>query len=182
MGTFKTLAGATVLTLASATFAHAADLITVPTSAPSAELPVVDQSTFDWNGFYAGVLGGVQSSPAGGTQYGLGLDVGVNARFDFFLVGGEVTVQGLGGGAGGTTYGQVLGRAGLLATDDVAVYGAAGYGLDLGAPDESDLLVGGGVEVALTDAVSVKAQYLHGFPVTGGNPKDQVTVGAAYHF
>lgn len=182
MGMFKNLAGVAALMLASTSLAHAADLITVPTSAPAAELPVTDQSTLDWNGFYAGVFGGVQSSPAGGSQYGLGLDVGVNARFDFFLVGGEVAVQGLGGGAGGTSYAQVLGRAGLLATDDVALYGAAGYGIDLGAPDESDLLVGGGVEVALTDAVSVKAQYLHGFPVTGGNSKDQVTVGAAYHF
>jgi outer membrane immunogenic protein len=30
--------------------------------------------------------------------------------------------------------------------------------------------------------VSVRAQYLRGFPVEGDNPKDQFTLGAAFHF
>lgn len=182
MRLLTTLAAGALVASVSAVPAAAADLMTISTSIPSDEVPVAQGSAFDWTGFYAGVYGGVQNSPVGGSQYGLGLDVGVNARFDFFLLGGELAVQGLAGGVGTTTYGQIIGRAGLLARNDVAVYGAAGYGLDLGAPDESDFLVGGGVEAALTDTVSVRAQYLHGFPLTGGNAKDQLTVGAAYHF
>jgi outer membrane immunogenic protein len=30
--------------------------------------------------------------------------------------------------------------------------------------------------------MSVRAQYLHGFPISGGNPKDQFTVGAHFNF
>src|SRR3569623_3447243 len=82
--------------------AQAVDLLTVPTSGANA-LPVAD-SGFDWNRFYAGVYGVGQSSAAGGGQFGGGLDLGVNGRFEFVLVGAEVAVQGLGGGAGGVGY------------------------------------------------------------------------------
>ncbi len=160
--------------------AQATDLITVPTSSDDS-LPVAD-SGFDWNGFYAGVYGVTQASPAGGLQYGLGLDVGANARFEFILVGGEVDFHGLTGGAGSTTYLQAIGKAGVMATDDLALYAAIGGGVDLGPPTESDVLVGAGAEFALADNVSVDARYLHGFPTSGGNPKDQVTLGANFHF
>jgi outer membrane immunogenic protein len=160
--------------------AHATDLLTVPTSGNDS-LPVADAG-FDWNGFYAGVYGVTQASPVGGLQYGLGLDVGANARFEFVLVGGEVDFHGLVGGAGSTTYLQALGKVGVMATDDIAVYAAAGAGLDLGPPAESDVLLGAGAEFALADNVSIDARYLHGFPTSGGNPKDQFTVGANFHF
>lgn len=159
---------------------QAADLLTVPVSTDEA-IPVADAG-FDWNGFYAGVYGVAQGSPVGGSQYGLGLDLGVNARFEFVLVGAEVAYHGLIGGAGSTSYLQGIGKLGLAATDDVIVYAAAGAGVDLGPPAESDLLVGGGVELAVADNISLRAQYLHGFPMTGANPKDQVTVGANFHF
>src|SRR5690606_5924437 len=138
---------------------------------------------FDWSGFYAGVYGGAQNSAVGGTQYGLGVQAGVNAQFDFYLLGAEVAVHGLtGGSVGDTSYGQILGRAGLVVSDDVLVYAAGGYGIDLGPPDEQDVLLGGGVELAVTDTISVEAQYLHGFPLNGGSAKDQFTVGANFHF
>jgi outer membrane immunogenic protein len=70
----------------------------------------------------------------------------------------------------------------MVITEDVLLYAAAGYGNDLGAPVEDDFLLGGGVELAVTDNVSLRAQYLHGFPITGANPKDQVTLGAQFHF
>ncbi|WP_449395804.1 outer membrane protein [Devosia riboflavina] len=161
--------------------AFAADLITVPTSTP-VEVPIYEDAGFDWNGFYAGVYGGIQSSPVGGTQYGGGVMAGVNAQFDFYLLGAEVAVQGITGGNTNTSYGQILGRAGLVVSDNVVVYAAGGYGIDLGVPEEDDALLGGGVELAVTDNVSVRAQYLHGFPLNGGNAKDQFTVGAAFHF
>lgn len=183
MHVFKTVAAATLLTAAafSAGSATAADLITMPVSSSPIEIPVADAG-FDWSGFYTGVYGVVQQSPAGGTQYGLGINAGVNAQFDFFLIGGEVALHGLTGGALDTTYGQVLGKAGVEISDSVMLYAAAGYGIDLGAPDEDDWLLGAGVELAVADNISVRAQYLHGFPITGGNPKDQVTLGAHFHF
>ena len=164
--------------------AVAADLITVPTSTSPVEMPIYDSVAFDWTGFYAGVNGGAQNGLTSGTQYGLGVQAGVNAQFDFYLLGAEVAVHGLTGGpATETSYGQILGRAGLVVSDDVLVYAAGGYGLDLGPPDEQDLLLGGGVELAVTDSISVDAQYLHGVPLNGSaNTKDQFTLGANFHF
>ena len=183
MRLFNTLAAAALITSAGLGVgaAQAADLITMPVSSSPVEIPVADTG-YDWNGFYTGVYGVVQSSPAGGVQYGLGLNAGVNAQFDFFLIGAEVALHGLTGDVLNTTYGQVLGKAGVVITDSVMLYAAAGYGIDLGAPAEEDALVGSGVELALNDSMSVRAQYLHGFPISGGNPKDQFTVGAHFNF
>lgn len=163
--------------------AMGSDILTVSTSAaPVSGLPVHDDSGFDWSGFYAEVFGTVQQGDESETQYGLGIGAGVNAAFDFYLLGAEVTVQGLTGDVGETSYGQILGRAGLIVNDDVAVYAAGGYGIDLGVPDEEDYLIGAGVELSITDSVSLRAQYLHGFPAEGGNDRNQFTLGAAYHF
>jgi outer membrane immunogenic protein len=181
MSLFRTLVLTSLVTVLPIGGAVAADLITVPTSTP-VEMPVAEAPAFDWSGFYAGVYGGGQFGSVGGDQYGLGATAGVNAQFDFYLLGAEVAVHGLTGGVGDTSYGQILGRAGLVVTDDVVVYAAGGYGIDMGAPQEDDIMVGGGVELAVTDNVSVEAQYLHGFPLSGDNEKNQFTVGANYHF
>jgi len=183
MHLFKTLAAATLITATGlgAGAAQAADLITMPISSSPVEVPVADPA-HDWSGFYAGVYGVAQNSANWGTQYGLGINAGVNAQFDFFLVGAEVALQGLTSDTLDTTYGQVLGKAGVVINDSVMLYAAAGYGIDLGVPDEDDFLLGGGVELAVADDFSVRAQYLHGFPITGGNAKDQFTVGAHFHF
>lgn len=167
--------------VAAATSVQAADIL-MPVSDSPIAMPVYDNAGFDWSGFYAGVYGVAQSSPNLGNQYGVGINAGVNAQFDFFLVGAEVALQGLTGGVLDTTYGQVIGKAGVVVTDNVLLYAAAGYGIDLGAPAEDDFLVGGGLELAVADNVSLRAQYLHGFPISGGNPKDQFTVGANFHF
>lgn len=161
--------------------AVAADAITYQTSAPQSSMPVANTG-FDWNGFYGGIYGVGQFSPENGNQYGVGLDLGVNAQFDFYLLGAEVAAQGLTGGSGSTSYGQVLAKGGVLVTNDLALYATAGYGIDLGGPDQSNWLLGGGVEMAITDSVSLRAQYLHGFESDGTNPTNQVTIGANYHF
>lgn len=181
MSMFKAGVLAALIATVSIGSATAADVITVPTTTP-VEVPIYQDPGFDWTGFYAGVYGTGQFSPDGGDQYGIGATAGVNTQFDFYLLGAEVAVQGLTGGVGDTSYGQILGRAGLVVTDDVVVYAAGGYGLDLGAPEEDDALVGGGVEMAVTDNLSVEAQYLHGFPLSGDNEKNQVTLGANFHF
>jgi outer membrane immunogenic protein len=183
MSLLRTSAVAALMTIALVAGAGAADAIALPVGSSPVEMPVYDDAGFDWNGFYAGVYGVGQWGGLSGGQYGLGIDAGVNAQFDFFLIGGEVALHGLFGGATiDTAYGQVLGKAGVVITDDVLLYAAAGYGIDLGLPAEDDLLLGGGVEFAVSENVSVRAQYLHGFPISGGNPKDQVTVGANFHF
>lgn len=158
----------------------AAEPLMVPLSSDQA-LPVTD-TEFDWTGFYAGVYGVTQTSPLGGTQFGLGLDLGVNAQFEFVLVGAEVSVQGLTGGAGPGAYMQALGRAGVVATDDLVIFATGGVGANLGPAGGTNVLVGGGVEFALTDSVSLEGQYIHGFAITGANPRDQVSVGVNFHF
>jgi outer membrane immunogenic protein len=72
---------------------RAADSLEVALSTDQA-LPLTD-TEFDWNGFYAGVYGVSQFSPSGGVQFGLGFDLGINARLEFVLVGAEVAVHGL---------------------------------------------------------------------------------------
>jgi outer membrane immunogenic protein len=167
-----------------ASTAFAADAISYATSDGAVAVPVVDGG-FDWSGFYAGVYGAAQFSQDGRARYGAGLDLGLNAQYDFYLLGAEVAAHGLtdgNGDAATTAYGQVLARGGVLVTDDVAVYAAAGYGLDLGPADNSQWLLGGGLEMAVTDNVSLRAQYLHGFTNAGDETTNQVTIGANYHF
>jgi outer membrane immunogenic protein len=154
--------------------ALAADIMTLPMGTGS--VPVAD-GTFDWSGFYAGVYGATRSSPLYGLEYGLGLDVGTTAHLQMVLVGGEVAVEGF---SGGTAYVQGLGKLGLVLGDNVAAYALTGVGSDLGL--QADALVGGGIELAIDTNVSIDARYLHGFAVQGANPKDQVTVGANFHF
>lgn len=180
MSSIRNIAIAASLVLASFP-AAAADAITYNTSAPESSMPVADTG-FDWNGFYGGIYGVGQFSPVRGNQYGVGLDLGVNATFDFYLLGAEVAAQGLAGGQGDTSYGQVLAKGGVLVSDDLALYAAAGYGIDLGVAGQSNWLLGAGVEMAITDNVSLRAQYLHGFEADGANPTNQVTIGANYHF
>lgn len=178
MRSFRSLIIAAIAATAPAAV-HAADLITVPVSTNEA-VPVADTGP-DWNGFYAGVYGVTQASPVGGLEYGLGLDVGVNAQFEFVLVGAEVDFHGLVGGVGATGYLQGIGKLGVAITDNVILYAAGGAGTDLGAA-ETDALVGGGLELAVSNDLSVDARYLHGVPMSGADTKEQLTVGANFHF
>ena len=160
--------------------AFAADPITVPIDSTGRSIPLAETNA-DWSGFYAGVYGVARQSQNDGAQAGLGLTAGVNAQIDFVLVGAEVNLQGLTGDAVDTAYGEVVGRTGLVLNDDILLYAAAGYGWDL-AGGETDALAGGGVEFAVNNELSLNAQYLRGFDQTGDNPKDQVTLGARFHF
>ncbi|WDR07602.1 outer membrane beta-barrel protein [Devosia rhodophyticola] len=177
--------GAVLLSVLVASFSGASGLGAEQSSIP-VTLPVqvsnYSKPAFDWNGFYSGIFTGIQTNAIGGTQYGLGVNLGVNAAFGFYLVGGEVNIEGLTGGPGSTSYAEILGRAGVIVADNVLVYGAAGYGVDLGVPDEQDWLAGAGVEIAVGDDFSLRGQYVHAFPGEGSIAKDQFTIGAAYHF
>jgi len=161
--------------------ALAQDPIVLPTTV-EAGLPVHDGAGYDWDGFYAGLYGAAASSPANGTQYGVGLNLGFNRAFDFVLVGGEVTFHATGNDLVASSYLQAVGRGGVLVTDNVLLFGAAGLGTDPGPGTDNHVLAGAGLEVGLTDSVSLRGQYLHGFPVTNANPIEQVTFGAEFHF
>jgi outer membrane immunogenic protein len=179
------IAGTAMLaSLAGSVGARASDLITVPVESGAGSVPVASPASagYDWSGFYAGVFGTAQRSGSGETQAGIGIAAGVNAQFDFFLVGGEVTLEGLTDENLDTTYGSIVGRAGVVLTDDVLLYAAAGYGHDLGGSSRGDLLLGGGVEFAVNDDVSVKAQYLHGFDTNTDADSNQISIGANFHF
>lgn len=181
MRTFRHMAIVALLCGAGLAPAFAADPITVPTSTPGI-LPVHDAG-FDWSGFYAGIYGATDFDAQGDAQYGVGLKLGANAQFNFYLIGGEVSVEGLtGGDAGSATHGQILGRAGLVVSDDLAIYAAGGYGIDLGTPASGEGLLGGGMELALNPNVSVEVRYLHGFPASGDAGDNQFTLGANFHF
>lgn len=166
--------------LAPTTAALAADPITVAIDSSGRGVPLTESAT-DWGGFYAGIYGVAQQGDATGTQAGVGLSAGVNAQIDFVLVGAEVNLQGLTGDTVDTAYGEVVGRGGLVLNDDVLLYAAAGYGWDL-AGGEGDMLAGGGVEFAINDELSLNAQYLRGFDQVGDTSKDQLTLGARFHF
>lgn len=165
--------------------ARAADPVVYPaqTSAGNA-LPISEGTPFNWNRFYAGVYG-VAQKDAPGWRQGLGVDAGVNSQFDMYVLGAEVAVHGLTqqGNYGGT-YGQVLVKGGVLLTDNVLAYGAAGYGMDVGGGiGNQNILVGGGLEMAVTDSVSLRGQYLYGMPISANDTQvNQISVGANFHF
>jgi outer membrane immunogenic protein len=167
--------------LAAVPYASAADVVSIPLSTPT-ELPIHDEAGFDWDGFYAGVYGAVIP---GGDDIGVGLgaQVGINAQFDFLLVGAEVAVEGVAGEAGSTPYGQILARAGLVVTDDVVVFAAGGYGITLGGNElDAERLLGGGVELAVADNFTLDAQYLGAWPDGATDTTHKVTLGANFHF
>jgi outer membrane immunogenic protein len=158
--------------------AEAAEPITVPLDSTGSSVPL-SEGAMDWSGFYAGVYGAIGQGES--RQAGLGLAAGVNAQIGFVLVGAEVSLQGMTDEAVDTAYGAVVGRAGLLLDDDILLYAAAGYGWDL-AGGEAGLLAGGGLEFAVNDQLSLNAQYLRGFDQDGEATRDQLTLGARFHF
>lgn len=182
----KTLAVAALAGVAFTSAASAADLYTAPATTTET-MPVYDNASFNWNRFYVGVFGGAQNQ-ASSWSPAIGANAGINTQFDFVLLGAEVALLGVFDNNNVTgTYGQITAKAGAVLTDDFVAYAAAGYGGDLGSSttiSDSNWLVGGGLEYAVTDNVSVKGQYLHGFDTgnAGSAPIDQVSIGANFHF
>jgi len=156
--------------------AQAADPISYGTST-QAVVPLHDQATMDWTGFYAGVLG-----TAGPDAFGAGIALGYNVALGFGLVGAEVAALGTQSDdvlVGST---QVLARGGVLVTDQLLAYGALGYSAEFGDDGADAVLVGGGIEYALNPDVSMRGQYLYGDPIGEGDAIHQVSFGANFHF
>jgi len=139
--------------------AQAADLV-LPPSAPA---PVYDASVFGFDGFYAGLsAGGAWASDdrSAGT-------IGVVAGYNFTVA--DPVLLGIEGQLDAVYYNDgfnafdalILGRIGVLASDQVLVYAAAGIGTVNTDGDNTGIYaVGGGVEVAVTDNMSVRGEIL----------------------
>jgi len=182
MSLLKPLALAALLGVAAIPGARAADAITVPIA--DSPMPVYNQPNYDWTGFYAGIYGVGEWTATPTSQYGVGLMLGYNQQLDYFVLGAEGDVQTTWNSAGTQfIYGQGLVRAGLVVTDQLVAYVAGGVGSDFAAAPQVHGLVGAGLEYAVSDEFSVRAQYLYGIPLNAGTTgKHQATVGVMYHF
>lgn len=163
--------------------ASAADLLTDP--APDFTPPPI--AAFDWSGAYVGAHFGYVTGEYG-TNIGLTTDgdgfigggtLGINWQFNQFVIGAEGDLGYLGAdgddllpavGVESDFYGTLRGRAGF-AIDRLLVYGTAGVAFlnvditqaGFGSDDATHFgwTAGGGAEYAVTDALSIKGEYLY---------------------
>lgn len=164
--------------------AQAADLII-----PTTPQPIYESAGFSWDGLYAGVNLGGQFGDDVDAQVLLGGAVGVNFMVaDPILLGAEIQGNYLFENDDFDDAGQflALARLGAVVTDSVLVYAAAGAGVQFNdADDEAIYALGGGVEFAATDSVSVRAEILGLGTFDDGDDffeAAQATVGVFYHF
>lgn len=183
----KLVLGVSLAVLGSAA-ASAADLII-----PTTPQPVFQSSGFDWEGLYAGVRAGGVFTDGTDTAGVIGAAVGVNfLPADPFLVGVEVTGDYVWGNSivdQGEFFANV--RAGAVVTDSALVYALAGVGFasrDTGAGNNTVGLyqLGGGVEFAVTDAITIRGEVVGVGAFDDANndffDAAKATVGVFYHF
>jgi outer membrane immunogenic protein len=166
----KFLAGAALAVLA-ASAAPAADLLT-PVD------PIYNSPLFDFEGLYVGGTGG--GAYTAGTLYGtLGVVVGANfAVTDGIIAGVEFQGDTYWNGGYAAYDALALGRLGGFISDNAMLYGDLGAGVLNGAPVYA---FGGGVELAMTEQLSVRGD-LQGLGLFGGTPSvAKATVGLLFH-
>ena len=177
--------------------ANAADLII-----PTTPAPIMESAGFSWEGLYAGVRAGGAwigdantygniVAPAGTAGAGvIGGAVGVNfVPASPFLVGLEGTADYV--WYNGTSSGEFFAnlRAGAVVTDSVLVYAIGGVGVQTNNNVSTGLYqLGGGVELAVTDAITVRGELVGQGDFNNGGANDpffeaaKATVGVFYHF
>nr|MBF0685521.1 outer membrane beta-barrel protein [Pseudomonas sp.] len=181
------LLGASIAVVASVG-AQAADLI-IPTTPE----PIYEAAGFSWDGLYAGIEAGGIFADGDDTTGLVGGIVGVNFTVaDPIVVGIEVQADYL--FLDGDDAGLVLalGRVGALLTDSVLIYAAGGLGTTINGDDDVGVFaLGAGVEVALTDSVSLRGEVLGLGNLDDDDDIDgdddffaagKATVGVFYHF
>jgi len=195
---FKTALLATSAFAAFTGVALAADPILPPPAAmPVYEAPLPAGNA--WEGAYLGIYGGAGFvddeiiADDAETFYGLGVTAGFNfALTDSVIAGVEVQAgyydwnDDFEDVNGFESY--ALGRLGLAVTDAVLVYGVAGVGYVENV--DGVYAFGGGVEVALTESLSLKGEVLRvhgwddGFGIAGEDPfrETRATVGLNFRF
>ncbi|MFK4809226.1 outer membrane protein [Devosia sp. ZW T5_3] len=169
--------------------AQAADLII-----PTTPAPIYEAAGFSWDGLYAGVQGGGEFWD--GDTYGiLGAHVGVNFIVaDPILLGLEGTAEYVWNDDIDSAEFFINGRVGAIVTDSVLVYALVGAGVEnidgrgVGIDDNQGVYqLGAGVELAVTDSVTVRGQVVgYGYfdDAVGNDFFDaaKATVGVSYHF
>ncbi|WDR03204.1 hypothetical protein PSQ19_03200 [Devosia algicola] len=172
--------------------AQAADLMI-----PTTPQPVYQANGFSWEGLYAGIEAGglfngspsaIGTLPASTTQGVIGGVVGVNFIVaDPIVLGLEVQGDYVFGSAADSGLFLALAHVGVVATDNVLVYAAAGAGASTRSGVSTGVYaLGGGVDVAVTDNVSVRGEVLGlgDFDGAADNffESAKATVGVFYHF
>ena len=186
--------------------AQAADLILPPAILD----PIYESPMFDFEGLYIGVQGGAFFPLANGqttAEFGsgtinhtaglIGLVAGVNfMATDMFLVGVEIQGNVLFGGqspvvsGGYAAEGLILGKLGVVLTDNVLIYAAGGFGVmggpDFGPTSGTYYAVGGGLEFGVTDSLGIRGEvlYKHLINNPAAAPSDagmSATIGLLYH-
>ena len=166
--------------------AQAADLII-----PTTPQPIYESAGFDWSGMYAGVRAGGSFAEGIDAAGVVGGAVGVNfLPVDPFLLGAEVTGDYVWGDDivdHGEFFANI--RAGAVVTDSVLVYAIGGVGVangDFVGDDTVGLYqLGGGVEFAATDAITVRGEIVGQGTFDDGDDfftNTKATVGVFYHF
>ena len=172
--------------------AQAADLII-----PTTPQPIYEAAGFDWEGLYVGVRAGGQFTssttdyanyPLNTTSGVLGAAVGVNfIPVDPFLIGAEVTGDYIWNNAFSTGEFFANLRAGAVVTDSVLVYAIGGLGTNNRTGfSEGVYQLGAGVELAVTDSVTVRGELVGQGDFDGANDAffegAMATGGVFYHF
>ena len=173
---------AVTVALLSTAAVSAADLI-IPTTPE----PIYEAGGFSWEGLYAGVRGGGQWFTA--ATYGVvGGVVGFNyLATDSFLLGAEVTSDYTWNdfNRGGEFF--LNARGGVVVSDAALVYALGGTGFYTSGGNYIGLYqLGGGVEFAVTDAISLRGEVVGqgSFTTNIGRFFDsaKATVGVSYNF
>jgi opacity protein-like surface antigen len=163
------LATAATAVLSSAAFA--ADLIV---DTPPAT-PVVNSSSFNWDGPYIGALLQGQLAP---NAFGIGADLGVNALMDNIVIGGEI--EGVIGWPASANV-QATAKIGGLISDSALLYAYSGIGTR--TPSSWYVPLGVGVEFAVADNVGLKVEGQYNFDLTtSAQNSAAVKVGLNWHF
>ena len=168
----RTLLASAALAVLTASTASAADILT-PVD------PIYESPLFNFEGLYVGATGG--GAFRAGAPYGtLGVVVGANfAVTDGIIAGVEFQGDTYWNGAGYSAYDALaLGRVGGFVSENAMVYGDLGAGVLNGT---TVYAFGGGVELAMTDQISVRGD-LQGLGAFGAMPSvGKATVGLLWH-
>lgn len=168
MRTLKLALLATAATVAFSSATLAADLIIAE--------PMIDNTVgFDWEGPYAGLWIGGQTTPA---VFSIGADLGVNVMIDDSLLAGfEGEVAWL---SNSTWQGEVEGRLGFVA-DAALIYAHVGVGAN--SASGAYVPVGVGAEFAVADNLSIKAEYTYQWDFDNAAQSAHVgKIGFNFHF
>jgi outer membrane immunogenic protein len=165
-------------------------LSAAPFAAQAADAPVVNpldvaiaNSAHDWAGAYVGINGGyawgdfdTSAGDFSGEDALGGFQIGYNKQLGSVVIGveGDVQASAIDGASGGTStsldwFSTARGRVGY-AFDSTLLYGTAGLAVGgveastAGGSDDKTLVgiaAGAGIEQAMTDNLSLKAEYLY---------------------